>query len=313
MDQGTQRYLVEEELEHYRDGWISRREFIRRAGLLGIGMAMATVMARTVTPTAQAAPLAQGTSPYSVPEGDPAVAVDRVWYLSTDGVEVEAYVAWPASATMNQSLPGVAVCHENQGLNPHTEDVARRFAKQGYVAIAPDLVSRVGPPTRDLPDLSAIMQAYQQLEAPQNARDFAAALTYLEAHPAVDATKLAATGYCFGGGVIWRLATIAPQLKAVAPFYGSNPPLEDVPNIRAAVLGVYGDLDTRLNEGIPAVTEALQAAGVTHRITVYPDSQHAFHADFRPSYNPVTAPQAWGDTLRWFAEYLGLPAPALLG
>jgi carboxymethylenebutenolidase len=312
MDQGTQRYLVEEELEHYRDGWISRREFIHRASLLGVGAAIATTMAGTIAPKMFAAPLAQGTSPYSVPEGDPAVITERVHYASTDSVQVEAFVARPAAAVQSRSLPGVAVCHENQGLNPHTEDVARRFAKAGYVAIAPDLVSRVGPPTRELPDLSAIMGAYQRLEAPQNARDFLAALEWLESHGAVDGTKLAATGYCFGGGVIWRLTTIAPQLKAAAPFYGSNPPIADVPNIKAAVLGVYGDLDARINEGIPEIESALQLAGVTHRIMVYPDSEHAFHADFRPSYNQTTATQAWGDTLRWFAEHLGLPAPTLM-
>jgi carboxymethylenebutenolidase len=310
MDQRTQRYLVEEELEQYRDGWITRREFVRRAGLLGVGMSVATALARNITPISRAgaAPLTQGTSPYSVPEGDPSVATDWVWYLSTDGVMVKAYVAWPAGASMNQSLPGAAVCHENQGLNPHTEDVARRLAKAGYVAIAPDLISRVGPPTRELSDPSDIRLAYRDLDDRQNARDFSAALDYLAAHPAVNEHQLAATGYCFGGGVIWELATIAPRLRAAAPFYGDNPPLEEVPNIRAAVFGVYGELDTRLNAGISDLEPALQAAGVTYRIQIYPNSRHAFHADFRPDYNPETAPRAWEDTLSWFAEHLGLPS-----
>ena len=312
MDQATQRYLVEEQLEQYRDGWINRREFIRRAGLLGVAVGIATAMAGTVTPLRRSdVAFAQGTSPYSVPEGDPSVSTDRVSYQSTDGVMVEAYLAWPAGLPMQQSAPGVAVCHENMGLNPHTEDVARRFAKQGYVAIAPDLVSRVGPPTRELPDQSAVMAAYQQLSADQNAYDFLAALDFLKAHPAVDGTKLAATGYCFGGGVIWRLTTIAPELRAAAPFYGSNPPLEDVPNMRAAVFGVYGGLDERLNAGIPELEPALQAAGVTYRIKIYPSSEHGFHSDFRPAYNPVTAPEAWVDTLNWFAQNMGLPAPAV--
>jgi carboxymethylenebutenolidase len=312
MDQATQKYLVEEQLEQYRDGWINRREFIRRAGLLGVGAGIATAMAGTVTPIHRdEVAFAQGTSPYAVPEGDPSVATDRVSYRSTDGALIEAYVAWPAGAPLQQTAPGVAVCHENMGLNPHTEDVARRFAKQGYVAIAPDLVSRVGPPTRELPDQSTIMAAYQQLSADQNARDFQAALDYLKSHPAVDETKLAATGYCFGGGVVWRLTTIAPELRAAAPYYGSNPPIQDVANIQAAVFGVYGDLDERINAGIPELEPALQAAGVLYQLKIYPNSEHGFYADFKPQYNPVTAPEAWVDTLNWFAQNLGLPAPSV--
>jgi carboxymethylenebutenolidase len=308
MDSRMQQYLVEEELENYQAGWIGRREFLHRATLLGVGLGAATALASTITPSqsVSAAPPRQGTSPFSVPEDDPSVMNDRVWITSSDGKQVEAYLAWPASAMAGSALPGVVVCHENQGLNPHTEDVARRFAKAGYVALAPDLVSRVGPPTRDLADPSDIMLAYRQLDDAQNARDFAAGLDFLAAHAAVDGTKLAATGYCFGGAVIWRLATIAPQLKAAAPFYGQNPSLEDVPNIKAAMFGVYGELDTRLNEGIPAITQAMEAAGVTHQIKVYPNSQHAFHSDFRPNFNPETAPLAWTETLQWFSQHLGL-------
>ena len=307
----TQQYLVDEELEHYRDGWISRRHFLRRAALLGAGTATALAMARSITPRpAHAAPPAQA-SPFHVPEGDPAVATDWAWYRSTDGTMLKAYLAWPALSATGMSLPGVAVCHENRGLNLHIQDVARRFAGQGYMAIAPDLPSRTGTPTDEMTSDEQIMAAYRQLTAQQNALDFAAALDFLRAHPAVDGSKLAATGYCFGGGVIWRLATVYPLLSAAAPFYGSTPPLDDVRNIRAAMLGVYAGRDERLNAGIPDLSKAMDAAGIRYRIAVYPDSDHAFHNDTGRVYNRDTAVQAWMDTLTWFAEYLRLPAPVL--
>src|SRR5439155_18103306 len=141
----------------------------------------------------RAAPVAQR-SPDSVAPDDPAVATDRISYRSTDGVELQAYLAWPATAAMNASLPGITVCHQNRGLQPQIQDVARRYAKQGYVAIAPDLPSRTGTATDDFPDLESLMAAYRQLTPEQNALDFAASLDFLSAHPAVDETKLAASG-----------------------------------------------------------------------------------------------------------------------
>ena len=309
-----QQYLVDEELWRYSHGWISRRDFLRRAVVLGAGAATAAAMVASVTPArrVRAASLKQGVSPFSVAEDDPSVATDWIWYHSTDGADVKAYVTWPAGAEMVGALPGVAVCHENQGLNDHIQNVARRFGKAGYVAIAPDLVSRFGTPTDQFASMEDLMAAYRNLDAEQNALDFGAALDYLQAHPAVDERKLAATGYCFGGGVIWRLATIYPGLTAAAPFYGANPPLDEVPNIHAAMLGVYGELDNNVDAGIPAIRAAMDAAGTRYQINVYPNSMHAFHADHRPSYNPVTAPQAWMDTLNWFATYMGLEQPVLM-
>jgi carboxymethylenebutenolidase len=305
----TQKYLVEEELEYYREGRISRREFLHRAALLGIGSAVALTMASSVSPgPARADPTGAQTSPFHVPPGTPSVGTDYIHYHSTDGAEIKAYMAWPAGADMAASLPGVAVCHENRGLNAHIEDVARRFAVQGYVAIAPDLPSRLGTPTSEMSQ-DEIIAAFQSLRPEQNPMDLVAAVDVLRAHPAVDESKIAATGYCFGGGVTWRLATQSPWVRAAAPFYGSNPPLESVPNIRAAVLGVYGAEDERINEGIPAIRGALDSAGIVNNIVIYPDSPHAFHNDTGASYRPVTASQAWIDTLNWFAEHLGLTPP----
>lgn len=299
-----QLYLAEEELEHYRDGWISRREFLRRAALIGVGIAAASKMAGSIVPTrrVQAAPPAQR-SPFSVPEDDPSIATDWVWYRSTDGVLIKAYVAWPTGARMDQSRPGVVVCHENRGLLAHHRDVPRRFAKQGYVAVAPDLISRTGTPTDAMTEDESLA-AFASLNTDVAAADLLAGVDFLKAHPAVDDAKLAATGYCAGSSVIWRLVTRSPDLRAAAPYYGANPPLDEVPNIRAAVLAVYGGLDERINAGIPAMEDAMRAAGIKYRIHVYPDSAHAFHNDTRPSYNPETASAAWLQTLEWFAENL---------
>ena len=306
----AQQYLVEEELEYYRDGWIARREFLKRAMILGAGAVAAATMAASVTPVrrARAASAAQP-SPDTVAADDPSIATDWIRYGSTDGVELLAYLAWPASAAMNGSLPGVTVCHQNRGLQLHIRDVARRYAKQGYVAIAPDLPSRTGTITDDFPDLESLMASYRQLTPEQNALDFAASLDFLRAHPAVDESKLAATGFCFGGGVIWRLATIYPGLKAAAPYYGSNPPLGDVPNIHAAMFGVYPSTDVRLNAGLSDITEAMHQAGTRFKVTVYPNSDHGFYDDSGAVYNPETAPQSYRDVLAWFAENLGLPTP----
>lgn len=305
----VQKYLVDEELEHYRDGWITRREFLRRSSLLGIASAAAAAMARAVA----VVPVVHGQpqeSPFHVAEDDPSVTTNTMWITSDDGAQLLVYLAWPVGAAMNNGLPGVAVCHENRGLNLHIQDVARRYAKQGYVAIAPDLPSRFGTPTSEL-SADDITAAFGRLNARQNPRDFVAALDVLKQHPAVDGSKLAATGFCFGGGVIWELTTLYPGLGAAAPFYGARPPADGVPNIKAAVLGVFGELDERINAGMETLGPDLNAAGVTYQFKIYRDSPHAFHNDTGASYRRDTAVEAYTDTLNWFAQHLGLPAPTM--
>ena len=309
---GVQKYLVEEELEHYQYGWISRREFLHRASLLGIASSVAAALAGTVTPVRAAPAAAQAqTSPFHVADDDPSVS--SAWHsYDSDGTTLQAYVARPATATDGAGLPAVAICHENRGLTEHIQDVARRFALQGYVAIATDLPSRLGRPTSELTS-DEITAAFRQLPNDQNARDFAAALDSIRQDPAVDPSKLAATGYCFGGGVIWELATIYPELAAAAPFYGSAPAAAAVPNIGAAVFGVYGELDARLNASIPDLQAALDASGKTYSMKIYANSPHAFHNDTGQSYNRAAAVEAYVDTLNWFGEHLGLaPGPGMM-
>lgn len=332
------RYLIEEFYDDYREGTMSRRGFIRRVAFITGSMAAAAVAmsavgcsddelpaadepmptpepgssvatvapsatraaeAATVTATAATAATAVGArSPLSVGEGDPAVRAQRVTFPS-GGDTIAGYLARPSAAG---TFPAVLVCHENRGLVPHIEDVTRRFAKEGYAALAIDLLAREGGTAAQDPT-----QAPALLTAGGEARhvgDFAAGLAYLRTLEGVADDRIAMTGYCFGGGITWEAATRLPDLKAVAAFYGPAPEPADVPNIRAAAFGVYGETDARITGGAAALESALAAAGVTHLIRVYPGVGHAFHNDTGNNYNQEQATRAWQDTLSWFGTHV---------
>ncbi|MCB0214969.1 MAG: dienelactone hydrolase family protein, partial [Anaerolineae bacterium] len=169
--------------------------------------------------------------------------------------------------------PAIMVCHENRGLNPHIADVARRFAKNGYAALALDLLSREGgTSTHDRDEVPALLT---DAGADRHVSDFLAAADYLQTLDFVDGERLGMIGFCFGGGITWRVATALPTLKAAVPFYGPAPDLGQVPNIKAAVLGVYAELDERIGAGIPDLEAALEAAGANYQINIYPGVNHA--------------------------------------
>jgi len=250
-------------------------------------------------PTAsQLEPVPGAQSPFSVPVGDPAVSSSRVTFPS-QGDEIMAYLAGPAAEGV---YPAILVCHENRGLNPHIEDVARRFAREGYVALAIDLLSREGgTAAHDRDEVPALLSG---APAERHVGDFAAGLAYLQEQPDVAGERIGMTGYCFGGGITWRCAVALQELKAAVPFYGPAPDLEQVPNIQAAVFGVYAELDERINAGKDALEQALIEAGITYQMKVYPGVNHAFHNDTGQRYVEEQATQAWQDTLAWFAEYV---------
>jgi carboxymethylenebutenolidase len=210
-----------------------------------------------------------------------------------------AYLARPAAAG---SYAAVLVCHENRGLTPHIGDVARRFAKAGYVALALDLLSREGG-TANL-DRDQIPGLLTDAGAERHVGDFMAGFNYLQGLDYVEGSRIGMTGYCFGGGITWRCATAIPELKAAVPFYGPAPELDQVPNIKAAVFGVYAEQDERINAGKDGLEQALKEAGITHQVKVYPGVNHAFHNDTGERYNEAQATQAWQDTLDWFEQYL---------
>lgn len=251
------------------------------------------------TPTAaQLEPVPGAQSPLSVPEGDPAVNTREVAF-SSQGDEIMAYLARPAD---EGTYAGVLVCHENRGLLPHIKDVARRFATEGYVALAIDLLSREGG--TDSVDSEQVPAILSSAPVERHVGDFAAGMTFLQDLDYVDGERIGMTGYCFGGGITWRCATSLSNLKAAVPFYGPAPDLEQVPNINAAVFGVYAGLDSRINAGMDALEQALQDAGVTYQMKVYPGVDHAFHNDTGQRYDQEQATQAWQDTLAWFEQYI---------
>lgn len=307
-------YLVHEFVDDYVDGIMSRRDMVRRVLHITGGVATtATILtqlgvksasAQDGTPTPPPAPTPTGPrSTVSVPENDPRVQAADVTFTSLDGAELMAYQAMPASG--EAPFPVVLICHENRGLTPHIRDVARRYAAEGYLACAIDLLSREGG-TGAIADPAEIPALLTRAADPQrHVDDFKAAAAHYATQPDADAARLGMTGFCFGGGITWRCATQMPELRGAAPYYGPPPPLEDVPNITAAVLGVYSDdPDDFANEGLDALIAALDAAGVTYEIKIYPDTQHAFHNDTGPRWNEEQALQAWSDTLAWFATYV---------
>lgn len=219
--------------------------------------------------------------------------------LPSEGTDISGYLARPEG---DKPVPAVLVCHENRGLTPHIQDVVRRFAKEGYAALALDLLSREGG-TASL-DRDAIPGALTKAGARRHVTDFKAAFTYLNSQDYVDAGRIAMTGYCFGGGITWQAATELTGLKATSAFYGPAPDLEKVPTIKPAVFGVYAELDDRITGPMPKLRDALAATDVRHELKVYPGVDHAFHNDTGERYNETQATAAWNDTLAWFKQYV---------
>ena len=217
------------------------------------------------------------------------------------GYLVRPFSADSRSETPSQ-LPGVLVVHENRGLNPHTEDVARRFALENFMAFAPDALTTVGGYPSD--DYRG-GQLFRTIDRAKMTQDFVAAAQWLKSRP--DCTgRIGATGFCFGGGVSNTLAgLLGADLAAAAPFYGGAARPEDVPNIRAAMLIHHGALDTRLVSAYPAYEAELQKNNVTYEGHIYPNSVHGFFNDATPErYNKAAAEQAWTRTIEWFNQYV---------
>lgn len=305
----VQRYVVEEWAEDYRAGRLSRREFLRRITIMTGGAALATPVLSALGVAASPAeldaaaaappPIVAAVPGITVPPDDPSVTAGMITFPLPSGQGI-AYLAQPRGGGPS---PAVLIIHENRGLLEHFKDVARRFAKAGYVGMAVDLASQEGGTERfaDSAQVSAILA---QAPVERHVETMNAAVRYLQGLQSVRRDRVGAMGFCFGGGMVWRLVTANPDIRAAAPFYGSNPPLADVVKIKAAVLAVYGELDTRLTTGIPAVREAMQRANVTNEIVIYPGAGHAFFNDTGQTYVPSAAQQAWTRVMAWFERYL---------
>lgn len=276
--------------DYYAHGRITKREFLDRAARYAVGgLTAAAILAQMRPNYALAA---------QVSLDDPDITTETVTYASPDGHgEVRAYLVRPAGVA---EAPGVVVVHENRGLNPYIEDVARRVAKAGFVALAPDGLSSVGGYPGD-DDAGRELQAKVDPEKLMN--DFFAAVTTLMDHPATT-ERVGITGFCYGGGVANAAAVAIPELAAAVPFYGRQAPAADVPRINAPILLHFAELDTRINEGWPAYEAALKAEGKVHEAHIYPGVNHGFHNDTTPRYDEAAATLAWDRTIDWFRRYL---------
>lgn len=276
--------------DYYAHGRISRREFLDRAAVFTAGVSALSVLG-ALSPNYA---LAEQVAPT-----DPAIVAEYITYPSPKGHgQVRGYLARPANA--KGKVPAVVVVHENRGLNPYIEDVARRLAKQGYMALAPDGLSSVG----GYPGNDEEGVALQKTVDPQKLmNDFFAAIEWSMQHEA-STGKVGITGFCYGGGVANAAAVAYPELGAAVSFYGRQPDAGDVSRIKAPVMVHLAELDTRINEGWPAYEQALKANNVTYQAYIYPGVNHGFHNDSTPRYDEAAATLAWDRTLSWFGKYL---------
>ena len=233
---------------------------------------------------------------------DARLAIDTVSY-DAGGVKIGGYLA---RLKAKGKRPAVIVIHENRGLNPHIKDVARRIALEGFLALAVDMLSPLGGTPAD-EDKGRDMIG--TLNADETAHRIAAAVPFLEHHPKSTA-KVGAVGFCWGGGMVNRLAVIAPELKAGVAYYGAQPPADQVKSIQAALLLHYAGLDQRIDAGIPAYEAALKANHKRFTIYMYPDVNHAFNNDTSNRYDKAAAELAWSRTIAFFKQELGAPPRA---
>lgn len=306
-----QRYILEEWAEEFEEGHLNRREFLRRTVLMAGGAALAVPILRSLGVTASLEevsaasagppPRVAQASGVTVPPTDPALQSAGMVSFASGGVAVQGYLSRPKG---EGAFPAVVVIHENRGLLEHFKDVTRRLAKLGYAALAVDLASGDGGTEKNASDLAQVTAILGRTPPERMVEFLNAGVRYLQGQAYVRRDRIGVTGYCFGGGMTWRLATANAALRAAVPYYGANPPLEDVPKIKAAVLAIYGGLDERINAGIPAVRDAMQKANVTHEIVVYPGAGHAFFNDTGGNYSATAARAAWDRTVAWFEKYL---------
>lgn len=276
----------------YVHGDIDRRAFLEGAKRFATAGVTATALWESLRPNYAWA--------QQVPKDDNRLKTEYLSVPSPEGNgSIRGYFVRPAKAT--GKLPGVLVVHENRGLNPYIEDVARRLGTENFMAFAPDGLTSVGGYPGDDEKGG---KAFQQVDRGKMTEDFVAAARWLKARP--DCTgKIGAVGFCFGGGIANTLAVrMGSDLAAAVPFYGSAPPAPEVAKIKAAVLVHHGSMDTRLVGGWPAYEEALKANKVTYEGYVYQGAQHGFHNDTTPRYDEASAKLAWQRTLAHFNTYL---------
>ncbi|MBS1301289.1 YghX family hydrolase [Loktanella sp. SALINAS62] len=277
--------------DFYAHGKITKREFLDQAGRYAVGGVTALSLLGMLSPNYAMAE--------QVSFNDPDIVADYITYPSPNGTgDVRGYLVRPANA--EGALPAVLVIHENRGLNPYIEDVARRLAKAGFIALAPDGLTSVGGyPGNDTDG----RELQSQVDGTALMNDFFAGFEHLLNRE--DSTgQVGAVGFCYGGGVVNAIAVAYPEMAAGVSFYGRQADAADVPKIEAALMLQYAELDERINEGWPAFEAALQDAGTTYEAHIYPGVNHGFHNDSTPRYDEASAELAWDRTIAWFNQHL---------
>lgn len=278
--------------DRYVHGDIARRDFLDGAKRFATGGLTATAIWESLRPNYAWA--------QQIPKDDSRIKTEYITVPSPQGNgSIRGYLVRPAKTS--GKLPGVLVIHENRGLNPYIEDVARRLGTENFIAFAPDgLTSAGGYPGSD----EQGGQLFQKVDKPKMTEDFVAAAHWLKARP--DCTsKIGVVGFCFGGGMANTLAVrMGGDLAAAVPFYGGQPPAADVGKIKAPLLLHYASLDTRIDAGWPAYEEALKANHATYKAHIYEGANHGFHNDTTPRYDEAAAKLAWQRTLDFFNKYL---------
>ncbi len=277
--------------DQYVHGLIDRRGFLDAVGKYAVGGATATTLLEALSPQFA---LAQ-----KVAKDDPKISASYVEYASPEGsAKMRGYLVRPAGAT--GKLPGILVVHENRGLNPHIEDIARRLALDNFLAFAPDGLYPLGgyPGDED-----KARDLFTKLDQTKTRADFIAAADFLKSNPNCTG-KIGAVGFCWGGGMVNVLATRLPDLVAGVPFYGPQPTAEEAAKIKAQLLIHYASNDERINAGWPAYEAALKAAGVKYEMFQYQATEHGFNNDTTPRYAEAAAKLAWERTVAFFNKTL---------
>jgi carboxymethylenebutenolidase len=278
--------------DKYVHGGIDRRGFLVGAAKFAVGGLTAAMLLDELSPKFAEA--------QQVPPDDKRLATETLEYDSPQGSgRMKGYLARPANAK-SKKLPGILVIHENRGLNPHIEDIARRLALDNFMAFAPDALTPLGgyPGTED-----AARELFSKLDQDKTREDFVTAANVLRKR--ADCTgKIGAVGFCYGGAIVNFLATRMPELKAGVPFYGTQPPAADVPKIKAPLLIHYAENDERVNAGWPAYEAALKENKKKYEVFIYPGTQHGFNNDTTPRYDAAAAKLAWSRTVEFFKKHL---------
>jgi len=275
----------------YQHGDITRRAFLDRAQKFAVGGVTAVALYESLKPNYAWA--------QQVPKDDRRLKTETATVPSPNGNgSIKGYFARPANAS--GKLPAVLVVHENRGLNPYIEDVARRFALANFVAFAPDGLTSVGGFPGD-DEKGAV--AFRSVDGPKMMNDFEAAARWLMAHPE-STGKVGVVGFCYGGGVANQMAVRLPNLGAAAPFYGRQPSAEDVAKIQAPIMAHYAENDAGISAGINGFEAALKAGGKRYELFTYAGTQHGFHNDTTPRFNPDAAKLAQQRTLDFFNKNL---------